>query len=92
MRALQQHLVGKSFESAVHDLTSRDRWGEVDRENTMGPGGFRRDSESGDCPSESLEFAIEQKCVQVRISLARGQEVFTTSTCSKVAAKTCQVL
>ena len=46
----------------------------------MGPGGLRSDSESEDRPSESFRFAIEEKRLQVRILLARGQEVFTTST------------
>ncbi len=59
MRALQQLRVGKTFERVVHEVTSRDRRGEIAREHTMGFGSFRSCTQSGDRPSEFFTFAIE---------------------------------
>ena len=92
MRALQQLLVGKIFERLVHDVTSRDRWGEVAHEPNIGLGGFRRGTRSADRPSEFFKFAIEDKCAPARISQPRGPKVRTTPTHGKIAAKTCQAL
>ena len=88
--ALQQLAVGKALESALHDLTSRDRWGEIANEHTMGFFGFRGGTDSGDRPTRFLKVAFEGKCVQARMSCTRGHEVWTTPARRKVPAKSCQ--
>ncbi len=92
MRALQQLVVGKTCERVVHEVTSRDRRGEIAREHTMDFGSFRSGTQSGDRPSEFFKFAIEKKYAHAQISQPRGPKVRTTVTRGKLAAKTCQAL